>query len=620
MPAENQDRYTPSHPLTGDVAQACGEAAELVARYGDTATREQSAALIRAELSRIEAGAATAVVVGEKKRGKSSLINALLGRRDLLPVDVDVATSVHLTVGYAETPSVQVHLAGQDDPLPIETSEIARYAALDPATQVPYREDVQHVSVLLPAPLLAGGLILVDTPGVGGLVAGHAQVTLATLERADALLFVVNGEHELTASELAFLVQATTRIETVLFVLTQTDKYGNWDQVLQRNKDLIKQHAPRYRDAPWFPVSSRAKFDADEAAVAGHNDVASRRYSRSGFAALAAVLESRISRHSEELRLTNALHVAGTLLEPAVAAHERALRSLEQDPALAGEVKRRELQLSGLRQDDSSWRKILGERIKELEGALQLGFRRSVNDVRAAVEEKINTSGPDGVAEVEADLTAGVRGVWMQLENATQNGLTRIAAELANEFDLAGVDTLAAELKLPDRIHQLPAIVSQRHDGKGFLAVMERVTPAYGAGTLVFTVLTLATGGLALPAIAGLGVVAGIAGRRKHREELSRMRADATRHLNRVVGELLTEVPPTIHDALAQAQRRFSEGLAARLAQQSALLEAELADYQHNLRVEKAELEGRRAEVTAILDRLTAMARRIAELQRRLRP
>ena len=53
---------------------------------------------------------------------------------------------------------------------------LAEYAALDPGARAPEHEDVSQVQVRVPAPVLAGGLELIDTPGVGGLVAGHAAL------------------------------------------------------------------------------------------------------------------------------------------------------------------------------------------------------------------------------------------------------------------------------------------------------------------------------------------------------------------------------------------------------------------------------------------------------------
>src|SRR5579859_5514610 len=172
--------------LLGEVAAAADETGDA-----DGARR------VREERGVVHAQAARVVVVGEKKRGKSSLINALLRRPGLLPVDSDIATSVHVTVFAAPVEQALVVDETHQDGFPVSLADVAEYAALDPNTKEMRHPGVREVSIGLRDPLLDAGLDLVDTPGVGGLVAGHAALTLAALTMADALLFVVNGSGEL---------------------------------------------------------------------------------------------------------------------------------------------------------------------------------------------------------------------------------------------------------------------------------------------------------------------------------------------------------------------------------------------------------------------------------------
>ncbi|WFE29292.1 dynamin family protein [Solwaraspora sp. WMMD791] len=614
MPSTETPADRAAHPLGTAVVGCCTSAADLVARLGDP--QEQAAVpLLRAECDRIHGGAATLVVVGEKKRGKSSLINALIGHDGLLPVDFDVATGVHLTVADAARLTATAYLDSVPTGTPIEVGQVHEYAAVDPQTQQPYRDDVQRVELGVPSDLLARGLVLIDTPGVGGLVAGHTEITMATLSRADALVLVVDGSSELTRSELHFLERASSRVDTVLFVLTKIDMYDAWPQILQRNQELLRQHAPRYGSAPWFAVSSRAKLDADAAGRDGDDDTAAARLAESNFTPLVDALVDEVAQQAEAIRLRNALYVAATVVEPVRARHHRTVRSLAQDPTLSAEVTAREAALDRLRRQDAHWRKLLSGRMKELEGVLRLGFQRHVNDLRALAEEKINTSKSDGLTEVPDDLEAGIRGIWMQLENAAQDGLTRITTELAQEFGEAGIAELAAELELPERIQRLPGLVEQAHDSRGLFAGLERLFPAASAGTLVFTVLSVLTGGLLIPAVAGIGLIAGLMGRRKRREELARRRGDANRYLNRVISELHTEVPPKIHESLVAAGRALAESLSGWLTNEQEKVRAELAEHQQDLAAAAADLAARRAQATADLAELTEVSRRITELR-----
>ena len=143
----------------------------------------------------------TLVVAGETSRGKSSLVNAMLGTPSLLPTGADVTTNVYVSL-RAGGPRALVRL---EDGSAFETP----FADLPRWTTVAGRNvtDPQAVMVEIetPSALLERGLVVVDTPGVGGLDAAHSSATLVALERADALLFVLDAKAPISAPERAFL-------------------------------------------------------------------------------------------------------------------------------------------------------------------------------------------------------------------------------------------------------------------------------------------------------------------------------------------------------------------------------------------------------------------------------
>ncbi|MFC5750851.1 dynamin family protein [Actinomadura rugatobispora] len=614
----NEDESRLASRLAPQVRALCQEVADAVMALGDPADRDATAAAIRAEAGRAETGAAGAIVVGEKKRGKSSLINALVGRPGLLPVEVDVATSVHLAVGYAPEPQAEAVLNGKPDPVPIGLHEIPAYAALDPESGAEVRDDVRHVRVGVPSPLLRAGLVLIDTPGVGGLVSGHARITLAALTGADALVFVVNGSVELTRSELTFLTRATERIGTVLFVLAQTDKYRGWREVLERNRALLAEHAPRYASAPWFPVSGRAELEAVAARESGDAAKAERLAASSGIGELSAALTERVASRAWQIRLDNALHLAAAQIEPLAAALERRVRSLEGDPELEREVVERRERLRELQGADAQWRRTLARRTRELERTLRLGFQRSVNDLRALAEEKIAKSGgSDLLSELPGDLEAGIEGVWLELQNGVRTGMRALAADIGREF--ADVDVeVSRELTLPDRLRELPRPGTTADDSRGPLAMIERVMPGWGAGALTIAALGAVTGSILLPVAAGFGLMALLSGRRKRREELRRARGDATKYVNRLVVELNTEIPPKISAAVEELSDRLGDAVSERIAAQRTRLEAELAAHQSDLRAAQETLARDRRQARAGLERLRGLGGRAEAMRREL--
>src|SRR5437763_12307980 len=114
----------------------------------------------------------------------------------------------------------------------------------------------RRIEVLHAAPLLRY-LTLVDTPGVGGLDSLHAEIAMDAVERATALLFVVDASSPFSQPELNFLIEASKRVNFVVFALTKVDAYPGWRTILSDNRNQLQTYAPRFATAPWFPVSAR---------------------------------------------------------------------------------------------------------------------------------------------------------------------------------------------------------------------------------------------------------------------------------------------------------------------------------------------------------------------------
>ena len=96
--------------------------------------------------------------------------------------------------------------------------------------------DVRSVEVQVPHRMLRSGLCLLDTPGVGGLESVHGQLTLASLNGADGVLFVTDASQELTAPELDFLQTAVERCPRAALVVTKTDLYQHWREIVDPNR------------------------------------------------------------------------------------------------------------------------------------------------------------------------------------------------------------------------------------------------------------------------------------------------------------------------------------------------------------------------------------------------
>jgi gas vesicle protein/GTPase SAR1 family protein len=215
---------------------------------------------------RLEEGSFIVVVAGEFRRGKSSLLNAFLDipqGQDLFPVDLSVTTSLASTIKYGKQEQITVLLEDQDSDnvkaVPIKRSEIRQYVTEQGNPQ--NKREAHLLQIQLPHEQLKLGLMLVDTPGVGGLYAKHTDVTYHFLPNADAVLFVSDVLTPLTETELNFIKEhILPHTEHLFFVLTKMDQIKDYQSMLAENRQKLATTLNRSDDSiTIIPISSFLK-------------------------------------------------------------------------------------------------------------------------------------------------------------------------------------------------------------------------------------------------------------------------------------------------------------------------------------------------------------------------
>ncbi len=155
------------------------------------------------------------VVIGRFSRGKTSLMNAMLGT-DRLPTGIVPVTSVITTVSYGTEERVVLHYQHTNLFLDIPIFELAEHI-----TERGNPGNVRRIraaEVQLPAELLRGGFYFVDTPGLGSSILENTRTTEAFLPEADAFVLVTSYEAPLTEEESRIL-EKIHRLERRVFVI-----------------------------------------------------------------------------------------------------------------------------------------------------------------------------------------------------------------------------------------------------------------------------------------------------------------------------------------------------------------------------------------------------------------
>jgi len=193
------------------LAAALGELAAL----GTDQDRGQIAAL----RDRLEAARLRVLVAGEAKRGKSTLINALLGRA-VLPAGVTPLTAVATTVRYGDDPHAEVRFGdGHEEKQPLTALPELVTERGNPGN----RRRIAGVTVYLDAPVLAGGAELVDTPGTGSVYEWDTAAAHAALETMDAAVLVLTADPPVSAAERDLYAKVASLSVMTFTVLNKAD-------------------------------------------------------------------------------------------------------------------------------------------------------------------------------------------------------------------------------------------------------------------------------------------------------------------------------------------------------------------------------------------------------------
>jgi GTP-binding protein EngB required for normal cell division len=197
------------------------------------------------------------VVVGQFKRGKTSLINALLGL-DILPVAVVPLTSIVTIMTWGEALRIKVHFID------------GKVAEIKPENLPEYVTErgnpkngkaVHEVFVTYPSPYLKDGVRLIDTPGVGSIYQHNTDVAYQYLPKSDAALFLLSVDQPMSKAELDFLKDVKEYSNKIFFLLNKADYLSKQDleESVEFSRNALKESLGI--DVMLFPVSARLALE-----------------------------------------------------------------------------------------------------------------------------------------------------------------------------------------------------------------------------------------------------------------------------------------------------------------------------------------------------------------------
>jgi gas vesicle protein len=483
-------------------------------------------ALLASSRDRLAEGHSYVVVCGEFSRGKSSLLNALVERPGLFPVDVSVTTCAVVTLQWGRRDSATVHFApaNPDDPRPVRAPEavaVSRVADFVTERANPGNaKNVLKIDMQAPIAGLESGLVLVDTPGIGSINSGHSAATEAFLGRADAILFVASAVEPLSVHELDFLELALAHCGVVVTALTMTDRVVDAGPVIRAARARIaKEAGADPASLVIVPVSSHRKRDALEDHDPGL-------LAMSGFPELEAALWDGLAVTCGAEQVRAVLAAMYPALEDAAAPVENELAALRGDAdKVAAQLGEERERARRLRADAHGWQRDLQLEIAQV----ARGARRQLQDDLEKIREEFSRAlskddvlqSPD---ELVHRLSAGMIDAADRVSRQVEDGMGVLADKYAEitklSISVSGVSVTELD---PSFTIDIPKVTRKVQLYPRFREMWMGGNAGVAAGSLAGTLAGMALG-TAVP-VAGtlvggaIGLIIGLLGARRQYEQ-----------------------------------------------------------------------------------------------------
>lgn len=230
---------------------------EFVKRNGTKELCER----ITKEVDKLKSDKFNLLVVGEFSRGKSTFINALLGK-EVLPSDSNPTTAIISKIKYNDIPKYYLKYNNIEQIQEIDNNIFGKIKAdndkdkdINELIKIDENiKNIEYAEIGFPSEFCKNDVILVDTPGVNDNCASRVDITYKYLDKADAVIMVLAANQTLAEHEIKFIKERviSQQIKKIFFVLNKKDLVKNPGEekevsekiVLDYCKEKLREYLP----------------------------------------------------------------------------------------------------------------------------------------------------------------------------------------------------------------------------------------------------------------------------------------------------------------------------------------------------------------------------------------
>ncbi|AOT68995.1 dynamin family protein [Geosporobacter ferrireducens] len=200
------------------------------------------------------------VVIGQFKRGKSTLINYFLGS-DILPTGVIPITSIITRIRYALSPKAAIHYKDHRS-MATDIRQIDEY--ISEQKNPKNVKDIDIIEIYYPSDILKNGVVLIDTPGIGSIHKHNTDEAYRYLPEADAAIFLTSSDAPVGELEMKFLQDAKEYFHKIFFLQNKIDYLSLKEkrESIAFSKEMISKVLES--DIKLYPISAKQAYEAKQ--------------------------------------------------------------------------------------------------------------------------------------------------------------------------------------------------------------------------------------------------------------------------------------------------------------------------------------------------------------------
>lgn len=204
-------------------------------------------------------------VIGEFKRGKSSLINAIIGSQ-VLPTDILPMTAAITRVTYGPQKKILIHFKdGHTEEKSVE--ELLEYATKYDAQKAQMASSIREIVVYYPSVFCQNHIDILDTPGLNDNES-MTDVTYSVLGDVDAAMVVISATHPMSMTEQKLILDLIEQrqIRHLIFIVTHIDSVSRRNSEKDRmiafikdriSQDVLQSAEEKFREDPFLLEKAR---------------------------------------------------------------------------------------------------------------------------------------------------------------------------------------------------------------------------------------------------------------------------------------------------------------------------------------------------------------------------